>query len=74
MTNNIDNHIPSLTGYEGTLKKPLLSMTPDERESYYQSAIHQLRERLFAIGQPLVYRRNGEIVAEYANGIIEKIR
>ena len=74
MVSEIEDPTNTITSYEGTLPKSLLIMTHDERESCYRLAVLQLRERLFAIGQPLVYRKDGEIVTEFANGILERIR
>ena len=58
----------------GTLKKPIYEMTIDEREEFYQDIALKTRAYLFSIGQPLVYEKNGKIIAEYADGTFKVIR
>lgn len=60
--------------YQGMMTKRIIDMTPDERAAYYEAAIPIIRERLFSIGQPFVTKRNGQVIAEYADGRIEIIR
>lgn len=64
----------NLGSYQGTMIKRIIDMTPSEREAYYQAAEVKVREHLFSIGQPLVHEKNGQVVAEYADGRIEIIR
>ena len=64
----------SLGSYQGTMTKRIIDMSPSERAAYYQAAALKARERLSSIGQPLVHEKNGQVVAEYANGKIEVIR
>jgi hypothetical protein len=70
----IEKPTASLGSYQGTMTKRIIDMTPSEREAYYQNAAIKVRERLFSIGQPLVHEKNGQVIAEYANGKIEIIR
>lgn len=58
----------------GTLKKPIYEMAPQEREEFYQGMEQEARTYLFSIGQPLVYEKNGKIIAEYADGTSKVIR
>jgi hypothetical protein len=73
MINEIEDPAATLT-YQGILKKPILDMTSEEQEAYYQFVALTIRERLFAIGQPLVYKKKGKVVAEHADGHVEIIR
>jgi len=50
------------------------SMTVDERSKWQQQLAVNARDYLFSIGQPLVYKRDGHIVAEDKNGRLEVIR
>lgn len=59
--------------HEGTMVKRIIDMTPQEREVYYKAVALKAKERLFAIGQPWVYEKNGQVLAEYADGRIEII-
>lgn len=63
----------NLGSYQGTMIKRIIDMTPSEREAYYQNAAIKAKEHLFSIGQPLVYEKNGQIIAEHADGRIEVI-
>jgi hypothetical protein len=58
----------------GTLKKPIYELTSQEREEFYQDMAEEVKSYLFSIGQPLVYEKNGKIVAEYADGTSKVIR
>lgn len=50
------------------------SMTPEERSKWQQQLASNARDYLFSIGQPLVYKRDGHIVAEDKNGRLQVIR
>lgn len=58
----------------GTLKKPIYEMAPQEREEFYKKSILKVRQRLFNIGQPFVFEKEGKILAEYADGTIKLVR
>lgn len=58
----------------GTLEKPIYEMTPLEREVFYKEMAAKTRAYLFSIGQPLVHKKEGKVVAEYADGTITIIR
>jgi hypothetical protein len=51
-------------------KSPFL-MTAEEREEWEVLMQAKTRAYLFSIGQPLVYIRDGQMIAEYADGKIE---
>jgi hypothetical protein len=56
---------------KGTMVKSPFKMTPAERAEWIVRCQAETREYLFSIGQPLVYKRDGQMIAEYANGKIE---
>ena len=58
----------------GTLTKPTSQMSETEYKVWQEETNRQIREYLFSINQPLVYYRGKEIVAEYKNGRIEKLK
>jgi len=59
----------------GRLEKPLTKMTDAEFREWQQWSAGEIRKKLFAIGQPLVYRNEqGRRVAEHSDGRIEIIR
>lgn len=49
-------------------------MTLQEREEFYKNSILKVRQRLFKIGQPFVFEKEGTILAEYADGTIKVVR
>jgi hypothetical protein len=53
-------------------KKPanLGQMTPQEFEEWERSMQKEAEAYLFSIGQPLVYKKDGKYVAQYADGTI----
>ncbi len=57
---------------KGTMTKNPIHMTPEELEAWKKERDIHTRQYLFSIGQPLVYRKDGKIIAEYADGTIEK--
>jgi len=69
----IEKPTDSLGSYQGTMTKRIIDMTSSERAAYYQDAALKAKERPFAIGQPWVHEKNGQVIAEYANGKIEII-
>lgn len=56
---------------KGTMTKSPFLMTVEEREEWQVRMQAKARTYLFSIGQPLVYKKNGQMIAEYANGNIE---
>jgi len=59
----------------GRLEKPIAKMTDAEFGQWQEWAEGEIRKKLFAIGQPLVYKNEkGRHVAEHSDGRIEIIR
>jgi len=57
----------------GKMNKSPLTMSADELKRWKKSMGADIRAYLFSIGQPLVYRKKGKMVAEYPDGKIELI-
>lgn len=60
--------------YKGTMTKRVIDMTAIERADFYKEITLKARERLFAIGQPWIYEKNGQVVAEYADGSLKVLQ
>ncbi len=58
----------------GEMVKRPSSMNEQERDAWHQQIAQQAKDYLFSIGQPLVYEREGHIVAEHQDGRILIIR
>jgi hypothetical protein len=58
----------------GRMVKPTSQMSPTELKIWEEDGNKEIRKYLFSINQPLVYYRGEEIVAEYKDGRIEKVR
>ena len=63
-----------LTGYSGTMTKVIAEMNPEEYKAWQIEANKEVRRTLFAKNMPLVHKKDGHVVAEYADGSIEIIR
>ncbi|SDF76706.1 hypothetical protein SAMN04487996_112139 [Dyadobacter soli] len=50
------------------------SITPEERSKWQKQLAVNARDYLFSIGQPLVYKRDGHIIAEHKDGRLQVIR
>ncbi len=60
---------------KGELEKPLHEMTEEEKEQWYKEIPNKIREYLFSIGQPLVYKNEkGEYIAEHSDGRIQVLQ
>lgn len=59
---------------KGSMIKSPFKMTPEELIVWQQELKVKAREYLFSIGQPLVYERDGRMVAEYSDGRIKELR
>jgi len=58
----------------GRLKKPVAKMTDAEFKEWQGWSAKEVRKKLFAIGQPLVYQNEqGRYVAEHSDGRVETI-
>ena len=69
-----DKNVVSLTGYRGEMTKNIATMTAEELKIWQKEATEQTKAYLFSINMPLVYRKNGKMIAEYADGSITVIR
>lgn len=58
---------------KGKMKKEPWKMSPEEKKVWKKNMRKEIRSRLFSIGQPLVYCKDGRMIAEYADGRIENI-
>ena len=58
----------------GEMIKSPSAMNDQERALWHQQIAQKAREYLFSIGQPLVYERDGHIVAEHQDGRIIIVR
>jgi len=59
---------------KGKMTKSPFEMTLAEEKEWQIQKQAEARAFLFSIGQPLVYEKNGVMIAEYANGRIEPVR
>jgi hypothetical protein len=48
-------------------------MDTSEKKFWEEDINKGIREFLFSIGQPLVYRKNGKLIAEYPDGRIKTV-
>jgi hypothetical protein len=58
---------------KGRMKKNPFTMDPTELKSWKEQETRYVRNYLFSIGQPLVYRKDGVMVAEYADGSTQNL-
>jgi hypothetical protein len=59
---------------KGEMTRSPFQMTPAELKTWQQESKTEAKEYLFSIGQPLVYERDGRMIAEFADGRIENLR
>ena len=76
---NIETNLEEPTNIDfaisvGTLQKPIYEMSADEKSIFYKEMNIETRRYLFSIGQPLVYKKDNKVVAEYADGTINIVR
>lgn len=57
----------------GKMEKDPFEMTPEEYKVWEEEMEKEIRTHLFSIGQPLVYRKDGQMIAEFADGGIKKL-
>ncbi|MGF1637980.1 MAG: hypothetical protein ACFCUU_12965 [Cyclobacteriaceae bacterium] len=55
------------------MKKQPWKMSPEEKKVWKENMNQEIRSHLFSIGQPLVYYKDSQMVAEYSDGRIERI-
>jgi len=58
---------------KGAMVKSPFKMTLEELKVWHQENKDEARKYLFSIGQPLVYEKNGRMVAEFADGRIKEL-
>lgn len=58
---------------KGKMTKAPWLMSNDEYAAWKIRVQEDAKAYLFSIGQPLVYSKNGEMIAEYADGTIKKV-
>lgn len=58
---------------KGRMKKDFFTMSEKEKEVWLQEVAENTRRTLFEKGQPLVYSKDGVIVAEYSDGRIVEL-
>jgi len=59
---------------KGKMTKSPFDMTLEEEKQWQVEKQEEAKTYLFSIGQPLVYEKNGVMIAEYADGRIEPVR
>jgi hypothetical protein len=59
---------------KGKMTKSPFEMTFEEEKEWRIQKQTEARTFLFSIGQPLVYEKDGVMIAEYADGRIKRIR
>lgn len=58
----------------GEMVKHPRSMTRKELDEWHKKLAESARNYLFSIGQPMVYKKDGHVVAEYKDGRILVVR
>jgi hypothetical protein len=58
---------------KGRMEKSPLLMDAGELRTWEEQEKAYVRNHLFSIGQPLVYRKDGDMIAEYADGTITQL-
>lgn len=56
------------------MNKSILGMTLADKLKWQLQVQKDAKEYLFSIGQPLVYKENGQTIAEFADGRKERLR
>jgi hypothetical protein len=59
---------------KGKMTKSPFDMTVEEERAWRIEKQAEARAFLFSIGQPLVYEKNGVMIAEYADGHVKRVR
>lgn len=58
---------------KGKMKKEPWKMSPEEKKIWKMNMRQEIRTHLFSIGQPLIYYKGSQLIAEYSDGHIEII-
>ncbi len=56
---------------KGAMVKSPTLMTPTERAAWEVQVVEKARAHLFSIGQPMVYKKDGRMIAEHGDGRVE---
>ncbi len=59
---------------KGKMTREPWKMTPEERNEWELLMQAEAKDYLFSIGQPLVYEKEGLMIAEYADGRIKELK
>jgi len=59
---------------KGKMTKSPFDMTMEEEKQWQIEKQEEAKAYLFSIGQPLVYEKNGVMIAEYSDGRVEPVR
>lgn len=59
---------------KGRMTKHPMEMTESEIHEWSRTIQERAKYHLFSIGQPLVYRKDGIMVAEFADGRVKRLR
>lgn len=62
-----------VTVKKGEMNKSPFQMTSAELENWHRENKAEARKYLFSIGQPLVYEKDGRMIAEFADGRIKNL-
>lgn len=57
----------------GAMQEDFFLMNEEEKKNWLHVISEKAKTTLFAKGQPLVYRKDGKMIAEYADGRIIEI-
>ncbi|QIH33795.1 hypothetical protein [Sphingobacterium sp. DR205] len=57
----------------GRMQKDPFIMAMEEKTAWKKELKQKIRSYLFARQRPLIYRKNGQMVAEYQDGTIQSI-
>ncbi len=58
----------------GGAKKSTFDMNQEELEQAAQSILRRAKEKAFSKGLPIYFSKDGELMAEYADGRIEVVK
>ena len=59
---------------KGKMVKAPWTMTEKERAEWERRTQEEAKDYLFSIGQPLVYEKDGQMIAEHADGRVETLQ
>lgn len=65
--------VPVILPLYGGAKKPVEAMTDEELNQASEQVYAKVREQAFSRGLPVIVKRNGQVVREYADGHLEPV-